>query len=216
MNPRDKRFDTVDQLVEYVLSNPYNAKTRYKLHSVRSQEYVDPQAGEAWEQEWKTLTAEIGDWWNESDDMTPDQKQENARRRSHLHDFKPRMKDVYDWQLEETGGYSYRRPTIRLSRELGGQINATWTTRKSRYGGMDRVGTVSLETIVKRLGKTDIAKQVAQVQAETKARLEKNQRNTARGEAERLAKQLVDLMEKHPEIDWPEDLAGLASIAREE
>ena len=56
---------------------------------------------------------------------------------------------------------------------------------------------MTIPGMLKRLGKSDIGKQVKAAQAEADARAAKNKRNYVRSEARRLAGLLVDLMEKN-------------------
>ena len=114
-------------------------------------------------------------------------------------------------------GHSYSPDRIYLSEELGAAVDGIWTKRVTSTWSStpQRVGVMTLSGILKRLGKTDIGKQVKKIQAEAKAKAEKASRNRVRKEARLRATELLDLITRNPEIELPIHLSEIAIVEDE-
>ena len=182
---QQKRFETVEDLISFVMGNTYLASGRWTMHDYSNWVWVDEEAGASWDEE----RAEL--------DVGRSEYEEWHKANAELHSRKPEKYHKTTYALVECG-HSYRSTRYALSDELGAAIDGIWTKKRSTYGsGMIRVASMTIPGMLKRLGKSDIGKQVKAAQAEADARAAKNKRNYVRSEARRLAGLLVDLMEKN-------------------
>ena len=207
MKAKTKTLETVEQLVEYALRmSSYNSGQRWKLEDWSRKEYVDLEAGNAWQDEHNKI-----EWVSFGQPGHEEYKQAKQESYSRM----PEQRDKTTWTLV-AAGHSYHPDRIYLSEELGAAVDGIWTKRSARYGSyMDRVGVMTLSGILKRLGKTDIGKQVKKLQAEAKANAEKASRNRVRKEARLRATELLDLIARNPEIELPIHLSEIATVEDE-
>jgi len=186
---QQKRFETVEDLISFVMGNTYRASGRWTLDDYSDWVWANEEAGAAWDEEHFK-----NGWYVDLDDP---RRAEWEAADTELCSRRPEQYRKTSYTLVECGhGYSNTRYT--LSDELGAAIDGIWTKKRSTYGsGMIRVASMTIPGMLKRLGKSDIGKQVKAAQAEADARAAKNKRNYVRSEARRLAGLLVDLMEKN-------------------
>jgi len=212
MKAKTKTLETVEQLVEYALSmSSYNSGQRWKLEDWSRQEYVDLEAGNAWQDEHNKIKwVSFGQPGHE----------EYQQIRQESYSRMPAQRDKITWTLVASG-HSYSPDRIYLSEELGKAVDGIWTKKVTSTWSStpQRVGVMTLNGILKRLGKTDIGKQVKKIQAEAKAKAEKASRNRVRKEARRLATELLDLIENHPfagNVVAVDGLKGIANLMKDE
>jgi len=205
---QQKRFETVEDLISFVMGNTYRASGRWTLDDYSDWVWANEEAGAAWDEEHFK-----NGWYVDLDDP---RRAEWEAACAELDSRKPEKYHKTTYALVECG-HSYRSTRYALSDELGAAIDGIWTKKRSTYGsGMIRVASMTIPGMLKRLGKTDIGKQVKAAQAEADARLAKNKRNSARREAVRLAEQLIDLMERNPDVLATKDVYELARLRVED
>jgi hypothetical protein len=199
MTTKSITLKNVQDIVELVVRSPYRATQRWQVSSTSSWEYVDPEAGKAWDAEWQAFESSYretyGIWYNTWDSNVPQEAHDKAKK---ISDRRPKQVNVDDWALREAG-QSYRSGYIYLSRELGPMIDAIWTKREAYRGASwkKNVGTMTLMGILKRLGAdAGVAEQIKAKQDAEKARAEKNTRNYHRREIKKAIKTLLEEIEK--------------------
>ena len=197
-------FNTVQDMADYVLVNTYHAKTRWTLWEHKSWEWVDEAAGAA---------------WNAEDDALGDVSYSDAELRAAYEEKKnelcarlPEQHQVTTYGLRESGD-GYHHDYIQFSSELGSQLKAIWTVRKTRWS--ETFVPITIPGLLKRLGKTEIGKQVRAAEKKAKETRERNSRNYARRQARKLAQELLDLQAKHPEVVFPAQLTEIAVMEDE-
>ena len=205
---QQKRFETVEDLISFVMGNTYRASGRWTLDDYSDWVWANEEAGAAWDEEHFK-----NGWYVDLDDP---RRAEWEAADTELCSRRPEQYRKTSYTLVECGhGYSNTR--YALSDELGAAIDGIWTKKKTTYGlGLARVGSMTIPGMLKRLGKSDIGKQVKAAQAEADARAAKNKRNSARREAVRLAGQLIDLMERNPDVLATKDVYELARLRVED
>jgi len=205
---QQKRFESMEDLIAFVVNNHYNASGRWTMDDYSKWVWADEEAGAAWDEE------RFNNGWCVSRDDPGYAEWEAAD--AELRSRKPEQYRKTTYALVECG-HSYRSTRYTLSDELGAAIDGIWTKRMSAYGsGRIRVASMTIPGMLKRLGKTDIGKQGKAAQAEADARLAKNKRNSARREAVRLAEQLIGLMERNPDVLATKDVYELARLRVED
>ena len=205
-----KHFETVEDLVAFVVGNPSNASKRWKLDSYTRDVWDDPVAGAAWAKDRSTL----GYKWSGGPGYA-----EYVEEETQLFARKPDRHEQTTWKLSEPSmrGVFFSRNHYSLSERLGEAIADIWTTRLSRYSPkMERVGRLTIPGMLKRLGMTGLKKQIKDAQTKIDNQMAKNKRNYARNQARELAEKLTALQEKHPEIKWPISLLGYTLMTLEE
>ena len=163
MKAKTKTLETVEQLVEYALRlSTWNSSQRWKLEDRSRKEYVDLEAGNAWQTEFYAVP------WA-SPGIPAHEEFEKARKA--LYERQPEQRDKTTWTLVAAGD-SYSPDRICLSEELGAAVDGIWTKKVTSTWSStpQRVGVMTLNGMLKRLGKTDIGKQVKKIQAEAKAK----------------------------------------------
>jgi len=196
-------FNSIQDMIEYVTENTYRAKTRWTLWERESREWVDEVAGAAWDAENDALG-----YVSYSDPG----RAEFETKRDELRLRCPEQKRVACYGLMQAGD-RYRPTHIKLSSELGSQLKAIWTVRKSRWS--ETFVPITIPGLLKRLGKTDIGAQVKAAEKKAKETSERNSRNYVRRQARELAQKLLDLQAKHPEMVFPAQLTEIAVMEDE-
>lgn len=202
MAKEQRIFNTVEELAEYVVNNPYAGSDKWQLVVQWDWAYVDPEAGAAWKAEYEAdVYPEI---YN-----SPEWKACEARHQEYIA-RRPKQIKQYSYHLQYRTGshWSARYSYIYLSTELGEQLDKVWTKTKTSYG--ENYAHITLPGILKRLGKSDVGAQVKAAKDAAEARRAKGQRNYTRSRARKLAAELLQLMADHPEITFPEGLTALA------
>lgn len=213
MNTKHSRFNTVEDMVKWVLGNTFNASRRYSIESTSHTAWDDPEAGDAWDTERRDLG------W--AYDLDPEAREQYLVKEQELFARLPAQHTVTNWMLREATGSRWRSSYIELSEELGTAINATWTKRADRYDKHQvNVGTISVPGILKRLGHAGMDKEIAAATEQEQNRIAKVRRNNARMEARKLAQEYLDLMDREQSVNNPplrEALNGvLAGLQLEE
>ena len=199
-----KYFETVEDLVEFVVGNPSNASRRWKLDSYTKDVWDDFVDGAAWDKDRSQLGYRCS--------ADPDYL-EYVEKEIRLFARKPPSHKQTTWTLVESGLGSYRYNHRRLSERLGEALAGIWTEKLARYTTrMERVGQLSIPGMLKRLGMTGLKKQIKDAQTKIDNQMAKNKRNYARTQARELAEKLIVLEEKNPEVAWPASYGWLSEI----
>ena len=203
------RLETLDDLVQHALSmGVYDATRKYRLESRRTTDMVDPQDGT--EYFWDSHITQGG------------VSQYRATLKDGVEVYKTEA-ELYQVQyntyyLDERNGRSYSQSGyIHLSPQLGALIEKIWPTEQKPWLSQPTLKATqyTLAGILKRLGQTDIEKQVKQVIAERTAIQLKEKRNTARQWAIRNLGEATALVERsQKEIPLEEYVHALAAIKR--
>ena len=173
---------SLDGLVAWIAANRHYAGTKWKLEDRASWEWDDEGEGAAWQAKMDQLELEYPNFSSRN--------QTYYDKRTALHDAMPTRHQVIQFTLVEAGaGYHSKR--LSLPFILGAKIDDCWTKKASRWGsGEERVATLTIPGILKRLGNTEVGDILKAAQAREKAQSEKNQRNYARRELRRLAAEM--------------------------
>jgi len=201
----NRKFNTVEDLVTYIAENHYRATTRFTLGTHNKWEWVDEEVGKAWQ-------AEVDQNPYRGWDNTPEYA-EYERRNNELIARRPKMKSVTHYHLQVAGD-NYRREYNPVSQELGAQLAAVWTVRKSAY--RESFTSTTIPGILKRLGHTEIGAQVKAAQKAADEAAAKNSRNYARERARKLAAELLEVMRNNPSITFPTQLTEIAIMQDKE
>lgn len=209
MAKTNKKFETVDEMIAWVLGNTCNASRRWSLESWAHAVWDDPEAGAAWSAERSALGYAF--------ELEDEARAEHQAKERELFARKPGEHRERNWKLKEANGSRWSTTYIDLSEELGEAIDATWTKRKGRYGNhLDNTGTVSIPTILKRLGYKGMDKEIAAATQREQDRIAKNKRNRARRQAKALAEQIVALMKNNPDVQFESDVFAIVEMVEEE
>jgi hypothetical protein len=177
------RLETVEEMVNLTVRRG-DSSARYNLRDMNSWSWDDEAAGKAWLESWRVVNELY-----ETDRPAYDKQiveTEEHRPAQHLD---------HNYYLDKVGS-TWHSETIYLSTELGSQIEAVWTKKPAKYGNhLDMAGALTLAGMLKRLGQTDIAEQIAAAQLTEKLQSEKNSRNYHRREALKVAKELAKHLE---------------------
>ena len=198
----NKTFTTVQDLADYVIGNP-RYSTRWILDENRSWQWVDAEAGKAWQTEENEL-----DYVSYSDPLRAEYEVKDAELKSR----RPEQEHVVSYSLVQAGDH-YRPTHINLSMELGLQLKAIWTVRHNTYS--ETYVPLTIPGMLKRLGSTDIGAQVKDAQAQAKETSERNSRNYARHQARKLAQEILDLQTKNPDVVFPTQLTEIVAMEDE-
>lgn len=206
-----RTFETTDDMVAYVVSWPSNAAERWTLNDVVTWEWVDAEAGRAWDAEHDAIAyVSYGDPGH--DDYAAAVEALRARV--------PEKQRVVRWSLVRYTGSQWSRHTtsIALSAELGEGIDGIWAKAPAYEGSstMRRVKPLGIPTMLKRLGQKGLDRQIKDAEARERAAAERNRRNGLRRQARSLAEQLTKLAAEHPEIAIPDSLTAILTLADEE
>lgn len=193
MNKQDVTFNTIEDMVRFVVENsPRISADRWQLDVTTNWEYIDKEAGEKWDEE----NSKIPYVYHRDPGRKAYEKiQKQLEKR------RPEQHHVTHYTLRTS--YSHFRVwSIELSNELGKLIDSTWKKgTRGRYSSfVQRVGSVTMAGILKRLGNTDVDKQIKKAQAAIEAETQKNSRNISRRTVKHHAEEIIKLMDKHPEI----------------
>lgn len=197
-------FKTIEDVVSYILGNPYRATQRWSLEDRITKVWVDRVAGKAWEAE---------DNANEYVSQSDPKRAKYERLDKEIHLRMPEQKNVTEWTLRGAHN-SLHYYCISLSSELGETFCGVWKTALAWPGSTytKRVGLMTLPGLLKRLDNTEISKQVADARKSAEEKQKMNQRNYARCEVAKLAKEISVLMARNSEIIWPVQIEELAKI----
>jgi hypothetical protein len=196
MTTREK-FETIEDMVKWTM-HPYNASRRWMLEDTTHQEYVNPELGAAWDDEFLSVHHD-----------SPDYAEYEAALRAR----RPQMVDVTYWSLCEADGNA----RIELAPALGAMLNGIWKTKPAWPGSRatKRVGNMTVQGMLKRLG-VDVADEVEAAIAKAERAEGVNNRNSVRREVARKAGEIMEIIKRHPEIEWPAELAALLDPKLEE
>jgi hypothetical protein len=183
------RFETVEDMVKFVTERPHRGTTKYNLRDDMSMKWIDEQAGEQWH---KARYDDL-EWVGYGQPGYEEYKAAADKLDANM----PKQKKVITWRLVESSS-SYRADSIELSTELAEMLNKVWKkgpiNRWSSYE--ERKGAVSIPGLLKRLGNTDVGKQIKAAKAAEQVIINKRNRNYTRKQireaADTLCKKLLD------------------------
>jgi hypothetical protein len=201
---------TIEDLVEYVIGHPDDT-SKYELSEVSLWKWDNLDAGVAWNDKWDELqnTTDYSTYYSD-----PGVRASIDAREKTIQDERPSMHVDRKFSLVQKVLMWSTGRHIHLSVDLGEQIDAVWT-KVPYYRGSDTlknsVQGLTLAGILGRLGRTDAKNQVKAAQAKIKAAREKEDRNNIRLYAAKKAQELLNLMNRTPEIIWPAQLTELVN-----
>jgi len=203
-----KHFETVEDLVKFVIGNPTNASCRWGLDSQTCSAWDDPIAGRKWRDE----RSQLKYCWSGDPGYA-----EYVEKDTQLFDRKPSEHKQTTWTLIETSPVgSWHHNHYSLSEQLGEVLSDIWTEKLSRYSPrMERIGRLSIPGMLKRLGMTGLKKQIKDAQTKIDNEQAKRKRNNIRIRARELAVRLLELRQSYPEILLSDSLAALATVENE-
>ena len=205
----NRKFNTVEDMVKSVVASPHYADTRWMLVASSHQEYIDPEAGATWE-EARTALPYISR-------CEPGYEAREAARAA-LFAQQPAVQNVVKWVLAEKSSSRFAL-NIDLSTELGEALDGIWAKTEAYPGESNpsrRVKPLGIPTMLKRLGAKGVDAKIKAAQAEAIVDRDRNRRNYVRHEARDLASKLAKLVADHPEIEFPDSLAGMVNLVDEE
>jgi hypothetical protein len=165
-----KNINTLEELTNYALDNPYSS-SRWKLEDTYNRIWVDEDAGEKWSKELGEFHETYGHY-----NLTP----EDAKIEDEIFSRQPEKRHYKTYRLQQhtTGRWS-SGATIHLSKDLGEMIDTIWKKKTPSWTDntdyVERTSVITLQTILRRLGKTDIGKQIATIK-KNRADAEQQQR----------------------------------------
>lgn len=197
----EKKIHNLDDLV-FLALRPYGQEHRYELNINSHREWNDQQIGEEWQnKERKLAKTSSSPYWD--DPVYREHK--NLKPSEHLITTYYLYRNTSSWHGE----------SIYLTEELGKQLDSVWT-KKEKYGRQARVGVLTLTGILKRLGQTDISKQIKEVKQKQEEKDKRDTRNQYRksisSKLEELNKAVASAINNGvvvPQIDfsiWEESL----------
>ena len=160
-------INTIEDLVKYALIETDN---KFQLRDSTDYEYDDPAEGQAWLDNRESVIGKCPGYQG-------DGYKEWKKRDAAYDETRPKIHPVKTWSLQR--GY---HTEYSLSRELGEKIDAIWSKKESRYyrDQMNRTGALTFAGILKRLGRTDIAKTIKEAESKRKTQQEIDRRNATR------------------------------------
>jgi hypothetical protein len=190
MYKEETRFENVKDMANWVTKNTHNAERRFMLEFTTHTMYLDPEAGKAWEEKYYAIPYPSDDW---------DAPEYKAYRKAQedMQESQPETKQVPDWYLVESGDSRFKK-YLHLSQDLGEKVNGIWKVTNSRWRGSHRTGMLTIVSILKRLGLTDIGDQVKTAQAQVEAENAKNTRNYHRKAVIELALKMNEHLNCEP------------------
>lgn len=205
MSSKHYTANTIEDLVQIGLTC---TESKFELREDTARIFADKAAGEAWQTEVTELRFNFNKGAYDSETFT--------KREAALFERRPEMILKESFRLvQKTSGWTTRYVTIELSPELGKQIDSVWTKVQLYPGSSTYVPGrhgLTLKSLLARLGKTDLKKQIAAKNAQIKAQNEKNARNYTRREIAKAAKMIQKLMADQPDMVFPASLAELAQF----
>jgi hypothetical protein len=207
-----KQIESLEALIEYALRHR-DSNTRWELSHYSNTVWDDNDAGMAW---WNELNAARDAWveahrWTVVDYESAEYLAYEAKV-NEIIARRPAEHTEHRWSLTSKYG------SLALTVELGELIDSVWTKRQtSRYSSTkSRVGQMTLNGILKRLGQSDIAERVATAQAQAKAREAAYIRNNRRDYIRKQAAELHAYILGNLEVTGGEtDLAALMALQDE-
>jgi len=164
---------TLEALVAHTIKTSNGYGRKYTLGVMRRDEWVDVEAGQAWEDQYYAT---------------------NGLERTKLAKSKPTKVEVMVYSLTEFtthGSADY----IVLSEVLGEMALAVWPTKKSRFGDDTELkGARTLEGLLKLLGKSDIGEQLKDAEVKVAAAELAESKAYAQKKIVELAKELADYL----------------------
>lgn len=187
----DIQLESLEDLVNYTLQQAPYDDSRWTLGINIDTEYVDPEAGKAWQEEFYSL------------------KLDEAKRQE-MYERQPETRRVRRFYLQENNGYRRHRH-IQLGTELGEQLEKVWATRQTQDDTY--FSPMTLGSAIKRLARTDtdIAKRIKAVKKAAEDMRAKDQRNYARGRAREKAQELLEILQQNPTA-FPNDSTLIANL----
>lgn len=166
---------TLEALVAHTIKTCNGYGQKYMFGVSQRIEWVDPEAGQAWSDEYYTLAY----------DGLPKKK---------LAKSKPAQVEATIYSLTECRAHGVA-DYIVLSGALAKMIEAVWPTKPNRYGdGTELKGARTLEGLLKLLGKSDIGEQLKDAEAKVAADELVEQRAYAQKKIVGLARELADYL----------------------
>jgi hypothetical protein len=214
MKNNTTKFNTLDDMVSYVLSNTSRSETRWNLRDNRDLVPVDKEAWDLW---YKGKPA----WKSEYSDKPKMSEIEWAQYEEavELHSsLEPEKVYQNNWWLQESNGDSWHTDLrIELSEELGNLLDSVWKKgTRGRYSTyVERQGAVTIPGLLKRLGKTEIKSQLDESKKRAEELRAKNNRNAVRSRVERLAKELAKELEEDQKrygLEFSDSLKELCEV----
>lgn len=187
---KNTTFNSVEDIVKYVMNYPQSTQ-RFSCEESTDWVWDNEADGKVWE-----------DMRNSTDRPwlynhgTPE-REAAEKAQEDLEKIKPSMHQEYTVTLRETGD-GWHHDYIKCGVELSARIAKVWT-RGPAYRGATRdvpKGALTLAGLLKRLGRTDISKQIDNAKAAIEAQNAKNHRNYARREIAAKAMELLKLISK--------------------
>lgn len=160
------KLNTIEDLAKEAVK-PFSGE-RYSMHSRTGWKWLNPEEGEAWEKDYPDRW-EIQDWktWSNEQKIAYDRARDSA---------KPKMIPDDHYFLDY---HTSRTTKYEISEELFYALDNIWT-KQPLYTGSDRLerkGKLTLQGIVKRLGRVDLLLAAKQAQFDAlKARRIENQK----------------------------------------
>lgn len=189
---KNMTLNTLEEMVAFALRQREPSQ-KYMLQDRDAQVWENEAAGQVWQEASLALDREYaGHTYSYARDVDPEKYEEYKIKDAKLRELMPAKLTVKIYWLEAagTGSMWHSRHRIELSTELGEMLDGIWKT-KERYpsgmGWVTRTGWLTIQGMLKRLGRTDIGKQV---QAAQKAAQERQERQHKIQVARNLLEQL--------------------------
>lgn len=188
-----ERVETLRDLVELAVST----KSRWYLDSTWHSEWVDEEAGEQWE-------TELLDVYQTDDDEAIQA----------VRDRRPEKRRVQLYFLRKDDDRAHRSTTIGVDPELGEQLDSIWTKGPIMEGlsTLERKGAIQIQTMLRRLGHSDIVRDIDNKREAERAEEEKRARARHAKRIAKEAENLLWLIKNGPSLGLP--TAELEMMAR--
>lgn len=204
------RYETIATLEELVAlavrhaSSTYAGKvdTRYGLKSWHQETWADEAQGKDWEAKAKLVESAAEETYRIVNNIDVNSycreawvAGETARRAWVEENPRPKKRQWWEYTLDPEGKYGTK---YTLGEDLGNKVYAVFKKRKTHWAGghQEAAGQVSLATLLERLGKTDIGKELEAAHNKAVNSAERNKRNAARREARRAAEEFFKAFNK--------------------
>jgi len=192
MITKPKEFNTTDDIINYLIENPSRSEMKWKVLTYHSMEWKDPEAGNAWTEEYNAMQDNLPPGpdgskrflWSWDTELT----EEERNQLSQLVQRMPAKHEVTHYRLEHSEATMYRPIVINLSDELGALIDSFWTKRSQ---------AMTLPSILKRLGlDSGLSEKLKESQEKIEATQKKDLRNAQRARIRNLYAELLLEVEK--------------------
>lgn len=221
MAHKETVIGTIQELIAYTVSNRYDTGRKWDFNDRTDWVWDDEDAGKAWQDRTHEINKKcyIARYHNDAGEFSPeDVIALEAESEAAQNSRPPQHKVTWYWLQRKSDSSWHSGPTLHLSVELGQMIAKIWIMVPAYRGSSTMKYSpqgLTLTSILKKLGQSDVGQLVAEAEARQKADDEKRSRNYHRENVQKLAQQLVEEMKKGLDsgCEFPVHLSELVDLS---